>query len=368
MHQKRRIIGCVLATVTVLLPMDPSGATTIPGGDGSASPEHRSGEAPLSTAGAPRERPVDPAAPVSLADPARPAAARSSAGHAAGPAVTPAVSASSAASVAGRSDGGAGRAGAPRALPYSLTGDPRALGARVFRGAAFDTCHTPPYDTMRAWRRASPFRAVGVYIGGRGRACPRQPNLTPDWVRGVDRMGWRLLPLYVGSQAPCVTEQSKRRVAIGRRAPRTRGVREGRDAVRRVKALGMAPRSAIYLDMEAYDSRRTRCAKTTLRFVRGWSAAVRRAGYLPGFYSSSESGIAHMERVRREGSRDLPMALWFARWGVRPSVEAAPALRRTHWWPHRRAHQFQGNVKRTYGGRTLHIDRNEVDAPVAIIR
>ncbi|MCT2589381.1 DUF1906 domain-containing protein [Streptomyces sp. N2-109] len=244
--------------------------------------------------------------------------------------------------------------------------DPRDEGAEIFQGRAFDTCVAPTQSTMRAWR-ASPYRGVGVYVGGRGRACPVQPNLDPAWVEGVTSMGWRLLPLYVGSQAPCVHAERKRRYAIDSRDPAGAGVREGRDAVAQARALGMREKSPVYLDMEAYDIRDAACARTTLRFIQGWNREVRRLGYLPGFYSSATSGVTHLEEARAAGVQDLPAVMWFARWNTAPDLRGEPALAPGAWQPHRRVHQYRGNVRETYGGRTVQIDRNLVDAPVAIV-
>lgn len=252
--------------------------------------------------------------------------------------------------------------------PRPMRGDPRLAGAEIFQGQAFDTCHTPSSAVMHAWHGGSPFGAVGVYIGGRARACPNQPNLNPAWVREVDRMGWKLLPLYVGSQSPCVGSSRKRQYAMSHTRPMRHGLHEGRDAVAAAKKLGMAKHSAVYLDMEAYDNSATRCAATTLRFVQGWNRAVRNAGYHPGFYSGANSGIAHMEGARKAGRKHLPAALWFAQWRTAPSVHETQYIARGAWQPHRRIHQYEGDVTRTYGGQTLNIDRNQVDAPVAVVR
>ncbi|MFI0977919.1 DUF1906 domain-containing protein [Streptomyces sp. NPDC021093] len=233
-----------------------------------------------------------------------------------------------------------------------------------FKGWAFDTCEAPSLATMRAWRRASPYRAVGVYFGGRARGCPRQKNLNRQWIKSVDRMGWFLLPVYVGSQAPCVEVKHKRGYAIGS-APWRQGTAEGQDAVRRAKWHGMIPGSTLYLDMEAYDIGNRGCAERTLSFVRAWNREVRKHRYFPGYYSSADSGISHLERARKAGVGDLPTVLWFARWGKKPSVAGEPSLHPRAWAPHRRVHQYAGNVKETRGGHRLNIDRNRVDALVA---
>lgn len=233
-----------------------------------------------------------------------------------------------------------------------------------FNGWGFDTCEAPSLATMRAWRRASPYRAVGIYFGGRGRGCPRQKNLNKQWITAVDRMGWFLLPVYVGSQSPCVHARDKRRYAIGR-APWNQGVREARDAVKRARWHRMIAGSTLYLDIEAYDLRNKACAQRTLTFVRGWNREIRRHGYIPGYYSSASSGVRHMEWARKAGMKDLPSVMWFARWKVPPSVQHEPSLHRRAWMPHRRIHQYAGNVRETHGGHRLNIDRNRVDALVA---
>jgi hypothetical protein len=217
------------------------------------------------------------------------------------------------------------------------------------------------------WRwRASDYHAVGVYYGGRGRACRHQPALNRGWTRAVDRMGWAVLPVYVGSQSPCVGARHKKGLVIGRH-PWTQGAREARDAVRRAAALDIRPYSPLYLDMEAYNYRKRGCAKTTLSFVRAWNREVRRQGYVPGFYSSADSGVRHMEAARRAGVQDLPSVMWFARWHIKPRLYPEPALGGRAWHPQRRIHQYAGNVRERHGGRTLLIDRNLVHAPVARI-
>src|SRR5262249_31713394 len=50
---------------------------------------------------------------------------------------------------------------------------PRATGT-LYSGLGFDACSAPSSAQMTAWG-ASPYRAIGVYIGGTNRGCT-QPN------------------------------------------------------------------------------------------------------------------------------------------------------------------------------------------------
>jgi hypothetical protein len=362
MMRHAALLTAALATVLT------GGAVPASGAEPTPSDSSTSRTAAPAPGGTVPSSPADPTGPRTLTDPAAPDPA-SPGGVSGDPGASGAPGVSGDPGVPGVPDvpGVPGVPGVPKDKPSLVRGDPRKFGAQVYKGRAFDRCQAPSTATMRAWRHASPFGAVGIYIGGRGRACPKQKHLSPGWVRSVDRQGWKMLPIYVGSQSPCVFSKNKRKVRMSSKAPYKRGRREGQDAVRQAQRFGMGGKSAIYLDMEAYRYKKKRCAHTTLRFMQGWNSAVRANGYVAGFYSSANSGIAHLEKARAAGARGLPSAVWFARWRTRPSVNGERNLHPRAWQPHRRIHQYRGNVKRTYGGHTAHIDLNVVDAPVAVI-
>jgi Domain of unknown function (DUF1906) len=247
---------------------------------------------------------------------------------------------------------------------------PLAPAPQIFTGQAFDTCTAPGLDVLQAWRHSSPYGAVGIYIGGRNRACS-QPRLTPDWVRSASGLGWGLLPLYVGSQAPCLAP-GLASVRIDPRRALTVGVTEGQDAVRAAGALGLAPSSPLYLDMEAYNRDGAGCSLAVLQYTAAWSQTVRAAGYLSGFYSSADAGIADLaaaalNRYRSIEAATLPDVIWYARWDARAVTDGYRALYPGQWADHRRVHQYQGNATEWHGGVSLCIDRNAVDAPVALL-
>jgi hypothetical protein len=243
---------------------------------------------------------------------------------------------------------------------------PTVPSPRVYAGWGFDACRTPSVATMRAWL-TSKYRAVGVYYAGSARACKSQPHLNRGWLRSVSAMGWRVMPVYVGLQSPCVLSAAKNKYRISSTTPGRQGTAEAREAVRRARDLGLRAGSPIYLDMEAYNTLRPACMRATLSFVRAFNREARRQSYLTGFYSSAASGIAHVARARRAGTKDMPDVIWYARWRVAPTLTREPVLPRTAWSPHRRIHQYAGNVREKHGGRQLRIDRNRLDAPVAIV-
>jgi hypothetical protein len=74
--------------------------------------------------------------------------------------------------------------------------------AGVYTGLGFDTCSAPSTSALTAWL-ASPYRAVGIYIGGVNRACP-DGNVSAAWVVAALGLGWNLIPvLYRGGPGGC---------------------------------------------------------------------------------------------------------------------------------------------------------------------
>lgn len=239
---------------------------------------------------------------------------------------------------------------------------------KVFTGEAFDTASAPSLDTMTAWSGTSSYGAVGVYIGGANRWDKTQANLTASWVKSVTADGWKLIPIYMGAQAPCTTRTIL--ISTDPVQAAAQGTTDAADAASAALALGMKPGSAIYLDMENYNvpSGDTTCAPAVLAYTRAWDRAVHRKGYWAGFYSSSGSGIKRMSAAATAGTTDLPDVLWFANWnGVDDTTESSTYLLPTQWTGHRRGHQYRGGHTETHGEVKVNIDSSAWDAPVAVI-
>jgi len=231
---------------------------------------------------------------------------------------------------------------------------PRKPRKRWVRAKGFDTCTAPSLAAMAAWRRS--YKVANMYIGGAARACA-QPNLNRAWVRGVRRMGYRLIPTYVGLQAPCT--RYRQRFAPEDAAEEGRAA--ARDAVRRARALGIPRRNPVYYDMEVYDHRRAWCSEAVLTFLHHWTKTMRKLGYVPGFYSSAGSGVRDVGGARGMAK---PKAVWFAHWDGRTDPYDCPYMP-GHWWPpHNRIKQYRGGHRETHGGVTINVDSNMVDGRV----
>lgn len=246
-------------------------------------------------------------------------------------------------------------------------GPPPPPSGIVHTGYSFDTCAAPSTSSMQAWIGDSSYRAVGVYIGGSSAACPpgpRNPNLTPGWVDAVYGQGWRLIPLYVGNQAPCTSFSHKIDVSN----PAGDGVAAGEDAANQASALGIGPGSPIYLDVEHYPSDGGSCTSAVLWFVHGWIHQLRVRGYITGFYSSGSSGVKdQVSNAANQWGYNVPDELFFANWNGNYAVPpwGDPWVPDSMWALQQRHHQYQGGHVETHGGVSINIDSTASDGAVA---
>ncbi|MEU7870084.1 DUF1906 domain-containing protein, partial [Dactylosporangium sp. NPDC049140] len=249
------------------------------------------------------------------------------------------------------STSGAAKALDPRTSAPSLAAVP--ISATNYSGKGFDPCTAPSSSTMNAWK-ASPYRALGVYIGGENRSCS-QPNLTASYVTAQVAAGWHFFLLYVGKQAPATTCGGCSHIT----SPAADGKAEADDAAAKAAALGFAKNSPIIFDMEQYGSSST---TTVMVFMDAWTKELHAKGYSSGMYSSVSSGISDL--VDHYNDYEMPDIIDFAHWGTAANT-SDPAIPSTMWSDHQRIHQYTGGHDETYGGVTINIDSDYLDVNLA---
>ena len=232
------------------------------------------------------------------------------------------------------------------AAPAAVT--PSVVATGNFAGNGFDACTAPPQSTMDAWRPA--YQGIGIYISGGLRACA-QPNLTPDWVTTNASKGWQFLLIDVGYQAPCTTYKS--RMSSVASTALVQGRNAAINAVAAAQALGFAQRSAIYTDLEPYDSTAA-CKAAVLSYVSGWTQELNSRGYLGGAYVNATRGGPDLVSGYASTAYTRPDNIWMAQWNRTPGTMSIPA---TYWSNHQRVHQYD-SVSETNGGVTMSIDKD----------
>jgi hypothetical protein len=224
----------------------------------------------------------------------------------------------------------------------------------------FDTCETPSVAEMSAWKGASPFGAVGIYIGGASRHCPNQALDSPGWVTAVTAQGWRLIPTYVGLQAPC----SDFHALMDPANASLQGAQAADDAVLHAQRAGIGTGAPIYFDLEAFGDADDACIAAVQAFLSSWAQRLHDSGYLAGLYGNLRSGISAAARMVDIPRAVLVDALWIAAWSGNAHLGGFDYLLDGHWSGAQRTHQYLGDHEETWGNVTLAIDSNFVNGPV----
>jgi uncharacterized protein YraI len=253
-------------------------------------------------------------------------------------------------------------AGAEPSTPVAY---PSGATATRYAGLAFDACTAPPLSTVQAWN-ASPYRALGVYVSGVNRTCA-QPQLTASWVASVSKLKWRLIPIHKGLQPPCGARPTDAKISTSPATARSQGTAAAQQAVTAAKALGMLPGSALYNDIEHYSQTDSVCRTAVLTYVSAWTKELHRIGYVSGVYMNLNLGAKQLADVYTSTTYARPDALWIARYDGVDSLKGWAGIADSKWAVHQRAKQYRGSHDETYGGVTLNIDNDRLDAPVATV-
>ncbi len=250
------------------------------------------------------------------------------------------------------------------ALPGAAPGPE---GSTISTGYGFDKCAAATTAQMQTWKTSSPFVDANVYFGGSARACP-QTNLNAAWISAVFGQGWRLIPTWVGPQAPCSGLGTV--FSTNATTARTQGLAEADAAANTAAALGITAGSPLYYDLENYNELDAVCTTAVRAFVNAWSERVKARGYLSGVYGAP----ADASHDWATGViANPPDAVWIAQWVCSggtsctwtPSVFNLSGLSNTLWANNQRLRQYWGGHNETWGGTTFNIDRNYSQGPVA---
>jgi photosystem II stability/assembly factor-like uncharacterized protein len=232
----------------------------------------------------------------------------------------------------------------------------------------FDKCAAGTTAQMQTWWDHGPYSDSNIYFGGAARACS-QPNLDASWVATVFDQGWRLIPTWVGPQAPCTGFY--RRFSADPAEARTDALAEADAAVAAAAALGLGETTPLYYDIEYYDETDEACGEAVGSFVNAWTERIREHGYLAGAYGNARN-------VQNDWIPGVianpPDAVWLVPWVCgrtstcdwTPTVFGVPGLDDIYWSDYQRIRQYWGPHTETYGGVTFEIDADYANGPVAV--
>jgi hypothetical protein len=248
----------------------------------------------------------------------------------------------------------------------------------VSNSNGFDLACAPASAAMQTWWSDSPYQDIGVYLGGCDVYCVSpngqntcastwhssttktvDTNLTSAWMTSVTKMGWGILPIWVGPQAPCIANASSY-WTINNSDSYSTGAYQADLAIAQANALGIT-NGIIYYDMEGYTPDGGSCSGAVESFLDSWTTELHAQGFQSGLYG----GIGDFETDFLALSPE-PDVAWIAAWDSNNTIWNIGTLSNSYWPTNQRIHQWNSETSgETWGGINLGgIDQNVVDAPV----
>ncbi len=216
--------------------------------------------------------------------------------------------------------------------------------------AGFDTSQYPGDNRMPIWKESSPYEFVGYYL-----RSPCHQNTSWMGKRAtLTAMGWNLLVIYVGQQAPGVSPCGKNQLTSAQ------GLMDGAEATQTAAAEGFPAGTFIYLDVEAMDPGSGALAGMS-QYVQAWVGQVIATPYLPAVYCHKKNAPAIQAAVSAGGA-PASTRFWVVGSGDPPfdistsRPTDAGVTFATVW-------QCPVSIAKTFGGVTLNIDEDVATSP-----
>lgn len=273
-----------------------------------------------------------------------------------------------ASAIAASSLGSLGLVGIGETSAHAATASPNT----AFSGKGFDTCIAPSTPQMDDWYAHSPYRGVGVYIGGASyhpdQDCKSSANPSPapdggytaDWVAHQAATGWGMWAIYDGQQGPTL-------IAPGA-DPTALGASDAADAVAKAAKLGFAPGTTIFVDMEPYHEDATAHAVTA--YLKSFGNALNGTGFKLGLYGTSGNPAGGHSAIG-DAAADPALQAQISAVDISGSTSDQenfnattndPYVPAADWAKHQRIHQYFLDVTRQYGtSPAIQVDEDEVD-------
>jgi hypothetical protein len=173
-------------------------------------------------------------------------------------------------------------------------------------------------------------------------------------------MGWGIIPIWVGPQAPCIANASAY-WTIDNSDSYSTGAYQADLAIAQANALGFT-NGIIYYDMEGYTPDGGSCSSAVETFLESWTTELHAKGFQSGLYG----GMSAFESDFLNLGTEEPDAAWFALWNSNTTVWNLGTVPNSDWPNNQRIHQWNSESGgETWGGTTFNsIDQDIVDAPV----
>jgi hypothetical protein len=238
-----------------------------------------------------------------------------------------------------------------------MSAAPAQAASGISQRLGVDACGLNTTARATAFWNSTPYYNFGLYMGGSAATCPMN---SAAFVSALVNQGWRLLPIWVGPQAPCSSFAS--RMSSNTATAYTQGQNEAVAAYQRLISLGMSTENTpVTYDLESYNTGNTGCVNAVKSFMQGWVYQL----HLPpaqkaGVYGSTcASGLSALATF--SPTVDFVTG---AAWDGNRNTATMPCINPASWSQNQRHKQYQGGHNETWNGVTIQVDSDCSNGPV----
>jgi hypothetical protein len=243
-------------------------------------------------------------------------------------------------------------------VPSVTTATPAVASYGISQHYGVDSCGLMNNTSRdQAFWTNTPYWNFGLYIGGSVAACPAT---SASYVTSLRNMGWKLMLIWVGPQAPCSSFGT--RISYTTSTAASQGKNEAIAAYNKLVNLGIETlNTPVTYDLEAYDTSNSSCLAAVKSFMAAWTAQLHVSpAQKSGVYGSScGSGLDSFASIS-----PVPDYIVGADWDGASSTASISCIPSTHWVYNQRHKQYRGGHNETYNGVTVSVDSDCSNGPV----
>ena len=246
--------------------------------------------------------------------------------------------------------------GGPRSAPATpglqLT---HAYVPSVLNGEGLDSCNYYSASTWNAALSKPYYYAAGIYMGG---ATASVANCTTHAASFFQNLSSYLYLMPIWDDLQCGTAYSHQ-MSNNLTAAKNQGVAAADTAISAMQIAQLNGPQMIYLDLESGGSG---CEDRMRHYADGWDKELHAQGYLAGVYGSACSPDMSIYAA----AAHVPDDVWMAEPGGDNTVAGinSACVPTSDWVNHQRIHQYTQGQNFTYGGVTVYVDHDCLNATV----
>jgi Domain of unknown function (DUF1906) len=244
-------------------------------------------------------------------------------------------------------------------VEFAAVPEPARANFGISQNKGIDACDLQnSISNAQAFWTNTPYYNIGLYLGGSSAGCPVQ---SASYANQLVSMGWDLLLIWVGPQAPC-RPAARTHFSTDPSTAYNQGRNEATAAYTKLLNFNLSiVDTPITYDLESLTNYNSQCLAAAKSFIQGWVdqlhvQTAQKAGLYGSVCGSALSSFATLSPP--------PDYITGADWGTTPHTSTMNCVPSSYWTNFQRHKQYQGDHNERWNGVSISVDSDCSNAPV----